>query len=113
MKSLISAVNDEDERLFRNALPNASQVPAGKTPAAVRLIAASPNSARGQAATARSEDRVGDRAGVDRALCVAGAERFTRLPQQGSELLEKHWLVAPLVTHVSRPSVGVPLPPKS
>ena len=41
------------------------------------------------------------------------AVRFTRLPQQGSELLEKHWLVAPLVTHRSRPRVGVPLPPKS
>src|SRR6266540_836465 len=43
MKSLTSAGNDADERLFRNALPKASQVPAGKTPVAVRLMAASPN----------------------------------------------------------------------
>src|SRR6266536_1329403 len=42
-KSLTSAGNAADERLLRNALPNASQVPGGKTPAAVRLMAASPN----------------------------------------------------------------------
>ena len=50
MKSLTSAGNDADERLFRNALPKPSHVPGGKTPAAVRLIAASPKVARGQAA---------------------------------------------------------------
>src|SRR6516164_7426651 len=43
MKSLISAVNDAEERLFKNVLPNASQVPGGNTPAAVRSIAVSPN----------------------------------------------------------------------
>src|SRR5262245_20833074 len=42
-KSLTSAVNDVDERLFRNTEPNASQTPGWKTPAAVRLMAASPN----------------------------------------------------------------------
>src|SRR6266542_2333095 len=42
-KSLISAGNEADERLFRKTLPKAVQVPAGKTPAALRLIAASPN----------------------------------------------------------------------
>src|SRR6266566_356418 len=44
MKSLISAVNEEEERLFRKVLPKAVHVLAGKTPAAVRLIAASPKS---------------------------------------------------------------------
>lgn len=44
MKSLTSLPKAEDDRLFRNVLPNASHVPSGKTPAAVRLIAASPNS---------------------------------------------------------------------
>jgi len=39
MKSLTSAPNDAEARLFRNALPNASQVPGGNTPAAVRSIA--------------------------------------------------------------------------
>src|SRR5205085_5115403 len=37
----------------------------------------------------------------------------TLLPQQGSALAEKHCVVAPVVTHLSRPMVGVPLPPKS
>ena len=46
-KSLISAVNDAEERLFKNALPNASQVPGGNTPAAVRSIAVSPNCSAG------------------------------------------------------------------
>ena len=40
-KSLTSDGNDAAERLLK-ALPNARQVPAGKTPAAVRLITASP-----------------------------------------------------------------------
>src|SRR5712691_8718508 len=44
MKSLTSAPKEEDARLFKKVLPNALQVPAGKTPAAVRLMAASPNS---------------------------------------------------------------------
>src|SRR5215217_7116003 len=43
-KSFTSAGNEAEERLFRNTLPNASQVPAGKTPDAVRLIAAPPKS---------------------------------------------------------------------
>ncbi len=32
------------------------------------------------------------------------------MPQQGSELLEKHWPVAPLVTQRRRPSTGLPPP---
>jgi hypothetical protein len=42
MKSLISAVKDEEERLLTNVLPNASHTPGWKTPAPVRSIAASP-----------------------------------------------------------------------
>src|SRR6266540_2950962 len=83
-KSFTSAGNAADERLFRNTLPNAWHVPAGNTPAAVRLTAASPRPLRS-----------------------------TRLPQQGRAFAEKHWLVAPVVTHRSRPSTGLPLPPKS
>src|SRR6266581_6011732 len=41
-KSLTSAGNDAEARLFRNTLPKASQVPEGNTPAAVRLMAVSP-----------------------------------------------------------------------
>src|SRR6266508_3170222 len=47
-KSLTSAGNDADDRLLRNTLPNAVQVPGGKTPAAVRLIAASPKVSAGR-----------------------------------------------------------------
>ncbi len=43
MRSLTSALNDVEERLFTNALPNALQVPGGNTPAAVRSIAVSRN----------------------------------------------------------------------
>src|SRR6266487_3818015 len=82
-KSLTSAPNDAEARLFRNALPNASHVPAGKTPAAVRLL------------TAPIE-------------FVPFRVRW--LPQHGKLLLEKHWLVGPVVTHRSRPRVGVPPP---
>ena len=35
------------------------------------------------------------------------------MPQQGSEFAEKHWLAAPVVTHLSRPSTGALPPPKS
>src|SRR5215218_7013782 len=110
MKSLTSAGNDDDERLFRNALPNAVQVPAGKTPAAVRLMAASPNRPvpRVPPATASLTVPV-----LTAPSAKPAALRSTRLPQQGRALVEKHWEVAPAVTHFSRPRVGVPLPPKS
>src|SRR6266511_5957327 len=109
-KSLTSAGNDAEARLFRNALPSASQVPAGKTPAAVRLTAASP-----KVPASRLTLAIGSVTVVELTAPSANpaAERSTRLPQQGSELLAKHWLVAPLVTHFSRPSTGEPLPPKS
>src|ERR1700746_3703869 len=90
-KSLTSAGNDADERLFRKTLPKASQVPAGKTPAAVRLMAVSPNlsapmlfkppGANGSVTASR--------------LLTAPIEfvpfSVSWLPQQGSALLEKHW----------------------
>src|SRR6266704_4585502 len=113
MKSLISAVNEEDERLFRKVLPKAVHVLAGKTTAAVRLIAASPNS---------PVDRVRGAFGAMGSVTLPGltapsaspaALRSTRLPQHGRLLLEKHWLVAPLVTQRSKPRVGEPLPLKS
>src|SRR6266511_1668649 len=98
MKSFTSAGNDADERLFRN------------TPAAVRLTAASPKVAAGRDTLAIGSFTV-------TALTAPSASprplRSTRLPQQGSEFAEKHWLVAPVVTHRSRPSTGLPLPPKS
>src|SRR5438034_93531 len=106
-KSLTSAGNDADERLFRNALPSASQVPAGKTPAADRLIAASPKVPPGRLTFAIGSVTV--------VLLTApsanpAALRFTRLPQPGTELAEKHWLFAPVVTHLRSPRTGVPPP---
>src|SRR5215212_6363923 len=109
MKSLTSAGNAADERLFRNALPNAAQVPGGNTPAAVRLTAASPKVPAGRLTFAIGSVTV---TVLTAPSANPAADRFTRLPQQGSELLAKHWLVAPLVTHFSRPSTGAPLPPK-
>src|SRR5215469_8593202 len=111
-KSLTSEPNDAEARLFRNALPNPSQVPGGKTPAAVRLMAVSPNSSAG---TLLLPGRFGSVTGPT--LLTAPIEsvpfRFTWFPQQGSELLEKHWLAvlpAAAVSHVSSPRVGLPPP---
>src|SRR6266540_2961042 len=87
-KSFTSAGKEAEERLFRNVLPKASQVPAGKTPDEVRLIAASPKVPAG------------------RLTFAIGSVTVTALA-------EKHWLVAPLVTHLSKPSTGLPDPPKS
>ena len=89
-KSLTSAVNEAEARLFRNALPRASHVPLGNTPAAVRLIAASP-----KVRAARLLGAFGA-IGSDTAsrLLTAPSEfvplRVTWLPQHGTELLEKH-----------------------
>src|SRR6266567_6530038 len=108
-KSLTSAGNDADERLFRNALPKASQVPWGKTPAAVRLMAASPNLSAPTLFVPGCNGSV-----TAPRLLTAPSEsplfRFTWLPQQGRLLLEKHWLVGPVVTHLSSPRVGRPPP---
>src|SRR6266545_3627714 len=108
-KSLTSAGKEAEERLFRKPLANASQV-LPKTPAAVRLIAASPKVSPGRLTPAIGSVTVEV---LTAPSANPAAERFTRLPQHGSELLEKHWLVGPLVTHVSRASTGAPLPPKS
>src|SRR4051812_39093790 len=108
-KSLISAVNEDDERLLRKAVPNAWQTPGWNTPAAVRLMAASPNSP-----VVRLPPAIGSATvAVFTAASATVAPSVTLLPQQGSALAEKHWLVAPEGTHLSRPIVGVPLPPKS
>src|SRR6266581_5545643 len=108
-KSFTSAGNAADERLFRNTLPNAWQVPAGNTPAAVRLTAVSPKVPAGRDSLAIGSVTVTP-------LTAPSASprplRSTRLPQQGRAFAEKHWLVAPLVTHFSRLSAGLPLPPK-
>src|SRR5215470_4955929 len=109
-KSLTSAPNEAEARLFKNALPSASQVPLGNTPAAVRLIAASPkvNGSRLLGALGAIGSDTASR------LLTAPIEselfRSMWLPQHGRLLLEKHWLVGPLVTQVSRPSVGRPPP---
>src|SRR6266496_6127925 len=109
-KSLTSAGNDADERLLRNALPKAVQVPEGKTPAAVRFIAVSPNLSAPMLFGA-----LGPIGSVTAPmLLTAPIEsllfRFTWLPQHGRLLLEKHWLVEPVVTHLSSPRVGLPPP---
>src|SRR5512135_1706296 len=86
MKSLISAVKDEDERLLTNALPNASHTPGLKTPAAVRLIAASPKSP-----TPRVPPAMGSAIVV---VLTAPSESVplsvTCEPQHGSAFEEKH-----------------------
>src|SRR6266567_2205496 len=108
-KSLISAVNDAEERLRTNALPKASQVPAGKTPAAVRLMAVSPNVSPGRSLGAPG--LIGSvTVSVLTAAIAVEAPRAFLLPQHGTVLLEKHWLAAPLVTQVSSPIVGLPPP---
>src|SRR4029453_2355037 len=94
-------------RLLRNALPKASQVPEGKTPAAVRLIAASPKVCPGRLTLAIGSVTV---TALTAPSANPAAERLTRLPQHGRALAEKHWLVAPVVTHLSRPSTGGPPP---
>ena len=68
-KSLNSAGNDDDERLFRNVLPNASHVP-GREDAGRRQVDCSlTEQPCGQGAAG---DRLGDRAGVDGALGESG-----------------------------------------
>src|SRR5512140_3427120 len=83
MKSLSSAVNDEDERLFRNVLPKAVHTPSLKTPALVRLIAASPNRP-----LVRSMLAIGSFTLVVLTAPSALPPSSTCLPQQGSALAE-------------------------
>src|SRR5215469_12755089 len=116
MKSLISAVNDAEERLLANVLPNASQVPGGNTPAAVRSIAVSPNCRAGTGLSGLGE--LGNSGSVTGSrLLTAPIEslplRVSCLPQQGRVLLEKHWLAvlpAAAVSQNSSPRVGLPPP---
>src|SRR5215831_14485820 len=89
-KSLTSAPNDAEARLFRNALPNASQVPGGNTPAAVRLMAVSP-----KVSACRVRGALGAIGSVTLSrLFTAPIEsvplRVTWLLQHGRALLEKH-----------------------
>src|SRR5512135_166294 len=86
MKSLISAVKDEDERLLTNVLPNASHTPGLKTPAAVRLIAASPK---------RPVPRLPPAMGSAIVPVLTAPSEFVPLsvtcsPQHGSAFEEKH-----------------------
>src|SRR5437870_4552221 len=106
-KSLASDPNDAEARLFRNTLPRAVQIPAGKIPASLRLMAASPN-----VNAAGVPPEIGS-VTASRLLTAASESEpssATALPQQGTALLEKHWLEAPVVTHVSSPRVGLPPP---
>src|SRR5215472_17925690 len=112
-KSLTSEPNDAEARLLMNALPNASQVPGGNTPAPVRSIAVSPNCRAGTGLMWLGEPGKSGSVTESR-LLTAPIEsvplRISWLPQQGSLLLEKHWLVGPLVTQNSSPRVGFPPP---
>src|SRR6266540_3260442 len=90
MKSFTSAGNDADERLFRNALPKPLQVPGGKTPAAVRLMDASPKVSAGSVTFAIGSVTV---TVLTAPSANPAALRSTRLPQHGSALDAKHWLV--------------------
>src|SRR5690348_3926090 len=106
-KSFTSAGNDADERLFRNALPNAVQTLDEKMPAAVMLIAASPNSSPARVPPATASVMVPE---LTWPSAKPAALRLTRLPQHGTAFAEKHWLLAPVVTQRSRPSTGLPPP---
>src|SRR5258708_7188171 len=101
-KSLTSAVNEADERLFRNALPNALQTPGGNTPAPVRLMAVSP-----KVFAANVRGAFGAIGSITLPGLMAPSElaelRLMLFPQQGSELLAKHWLVEPVVTPKHNP----------
>src|SRR5512132_924207 len=93
MKSLTSAGNDADERLFTNALPKASQVPGGKTPAVLRLMAASPNL---NAPMLFGAFDTNGSVTAPRLLTAPSDSLLVRVfwsPQHGNELAEKHVLV--------------------
>src|SRR5215475_14305660 len=106
-KSLTSAGNDADDRLLRNALPNATQAPGGNTPAAVRLTDASPKVRAGSVTPAIGSVTV---VVFTAPSASPAALRSIRFPQHGNAFAEKHWVVAPVVTHRSRPSTGLPPP---
>src|SRR5439155_19947263 len=109
-KSLTSAVKEGEERLFRKALPKAVHIPVGNTPAAVMLTAASPKVPAGRVMGALESIVSVTVVELTAPSAKPAALRSTRLPQQGSEGLEMHWLVAPLVTHYSKPNTGVAPP---
>src|SRR5262245_10665986 len=119
MKSLTSAVNDAEARLFTNALPKASQVPGGKTPALVRSISVSPNCRAGTELSALGWP--GNNGSVTESrLLTAPIEsvpsRVSWSPQHGNVFEEKHTLVGypatplgvvALVSHRCNPIVGL------
>src|SRR5215469_4666892 len=112
-KSLTSEPNDAEARLLRNALPNASQVPGGNTPAAVRLIAVSPKVSAGRLLGAPGGIGSVTASRLFTAPIESVPLRVSWLPQHGSVLLEKHWLAvlpAAAVSQKSSPRVGVPPP---
>src|SRR5215469_10909641 len=113
MKSLTSEPNDAEARLLIMALPNALHVPDGNTPAAVRLMAASPNSFAARL-TGADGSRTLSFTVVELTEPSATLPPSTCwFPQQGRLLLATHWLVAPVVVHVARDRTGVPEPLKS
>src|SRR6266496_5216814 len=91
-KSLTSAGNDADARLFRNTLPKASQVPAGKTPAVVRLMAVSPNLNAPMLFGVFDTNGSVTASRLLTAPIAVAPSRVLWLPQHGTVLLEKHWL---------------------
>src|SRR6516165_4933008 len=111
MMSVSEALAAADVRLFAQALPNALHSPAGKTPAAVRSMAASPNVFVARVAA-------GDWSGsitVPRLFVAPIAIvplKVCELPQHGGAAPRLHWMAGPVVTQVSKASVGAPLPLK-
>src|SRR5258708_3168710 len=108
MKSLTSAGNDDEARLLTKALPKALQVPGAKTPAAVRLMAASPKVNAGRVFPAIGSVTA---PGLLTAPSESVAVSVTRLPQQGTEFDAKQVPTeAVSVTHVSSPRFGTEPP---
>src|SRR5262245_11425144 len=121
MKSLISDVNEVEERLRTNVLPNAAHVPAGNTSAFVRSIATSPNCKAGRGLMelgpfGKSGSVTGSR--LFTAAIESVPSSVTWSPQHGNVFDEKQMLVAKfgttgtvaLVSHRSSPIVGLPPP---
>src|SRR5262245_34444135 len=118
MKSLISDVNEDDERPVTIVLPKAWHVPEGKTPAVVRSIAVSPkvNAGRLLGALGAIGSVTAPRLFTDAIESVPS--RVTLSPQHGNEFAEKQVFVAKfgttgtdaLVSQRSKATVGLPPP---
>src|SRR5437764_928969 len=113
MKSLISALNDADDRLLTQTWPKASHVSGVRMLEMSRLIDASPN----WFATSGAFPFSGSVTAVSLTFAsVAGGSTFAWLPQHGSECAEKHidaLSVPGVISQCRTPIVGVPLPLKS